>query len=178
MTYWTFNADIRDHPKINLTGQMFLMCRRSMFFSTLLVRPSPHMPGKTFTVRSRANGNSSKWEYFQKNHAEWLKMGTFVKWDSFEHSNAPKREANFFASYSRANGNSSKCEYFLKVLAFGHSSGGRGTGGCPQRATRAPARPEGHCAAIGIKIQFASTMSCKTTMSFSHISQDCLLICA
>ena len=49
-------------------------------------------------------------------------MGTFlVKWDSFEHSNAPKHQngnRHFFASYSRANGNSSKWEYSWNFLYF------------------------------------------------------------
>ena len=57
------------------------------------IRANGNLVPKFIASYSRANGNSSKWECSQKNHAEWLKMGTFlVKWDSFEHSNAPKHQ--------------------------------------------------------------------------------------
>ena len=83
-------------------------------------RANGKLAPKFIASYSRANGNSSKWECSQKNHAEWLKMGTFlVKWDSFEHSNAPKHQNGkfkFVASHSRANGNSSKWEYFWNSL--------------------------------------------------------------
>ena len=86
------------------------------------IRANGNLAPKFIASYSRANGNSSKWECSQKNHAEWLKMGTFlVKWDSFEHSNTPKHQngnPKFFASYSRANGNSSKWEYSWNFLYF------------------------------------------------------------
>ena len=93
------------------------------------IRANGNLVPKFIASYSRANGNSSKWECSQKNHAEWLKMGTFlVKWDSFEHSNAPKHQNGKPISLQvireqmgiRANGNIPEisCNWSLNGIPF------------------------------------------------------------
>ena len=98
-------------------------------YTSIIVQAARRRLWMASTVRSRANGNSSKWECSQKNHAEWLKMGTFlVKWDSFEHSNAPKHQNGKPISLQvireqmgiRANGNilEISCNWSLNGIPF------------------------------------------------------------
>ena len=103
----------------------WLQCAREQ----MGIRANGNLAPKFVASYSRANGNSSKWECSQKNHAEWLKMGTFlVKWDSFEHSNAPKHQNGKPISLQvireqmgiRANGNipGISCNWSLNGIPF------------------------------------------------------------
>ena len=125
-----------DHPyclqvisglrKVRRTASVYcLQCAREQ----MGIRANGNLAPKFIASYSRANGNSSKWECSQKNHAEWLKMGTFlVKWDSFEHSNAPKHQNGKPISLQvireqmgiRANGNipGISCNWSLNGIPF------------------------------------------------------------